>query len=76
MHGGKRWVAHKGGVFYAKKTGSQQVVPNCYNTPNTTFHIEMLLFNWAQGLRKWAKYFVLVFVACARGGRSSLILKS
>ena len=41
-----------GVIFERKKSGTQQIVPNCYRTPILKFHFEMLLFNLAQGLRK------------------------
>ena len=40
-------------IFKYKKTGTRQVVPNCFRTPIPKFHFLMFLFNLVLGLRKF-----------------------
>ena len=53
-------------IFEDKKLDSYHVGSNCFRTPISKFHFQMLLFNLPQGTKK--KY-----GACAEEGMSSLI---
>ena len=55
-------------MIFEEIKSTRKVVPICYRTPFPKIHIEMLLLNLAQGLRKWAKQFVFNILKPVLGG--------